>query len=129
MKKLLTIFFVALLAVGVSAHGAEAQKATANTVWTVDAYCTDEVAVELLSSLMAARGMEGYHEVMVADGVKCWDSRILNNVSVPQVLLIEKQWRVTTPGGQKFDFWTAMDQDGLLGWVWFLIEKPAEGGA
>lgn len=128
MKKMLTFLFVALLAVGANAHTAVAQKAEPNQVWTAEAYCTDEAAVELLSQMMVKRGKAGYHEVMVADGVKCWDSRILNNLPTPQVTIIEKQWRVVTPRGQKFDFWTAVDKYGLLGWVWFLIEEPTYDG-
>lgn len=122
MKKLLTFLFVALLAVGTNAHVTMAQRASSNEVWTAEAYCTDEIAAELLSKMMAERGKKGYREVMFASGVKCWDSRILNNVSTPQVTLLEKQWQVVSPKGQKFDFWTAVDRHGVLGWVWFLIE-------
>ena len=128
MKKLLTILFVALLAMGVNAHGVVAQKAAVSGVWLAEAYCTTEGDAELLSRMMTEKGKAGYAAVITAPGISCWDSRILSNIPVPRVILIEKQWRVVTPMGQKFDFWTVLDETGLPGWVWFLIKEPVDNG-
>lgn len=102
-----------------------AQKAAPNEVWTAGAYCLNEGAAELLSRKMIETGLEGYVRVILSGGIQCWDSNVTDNVPTPDVRILEKQWQVVTPQGQKFDFWTAVDNDGIYGWVWFLIEDDS----
>ena len=121
--KMIKCLGVALAIFLVTVTSASAQVATDHEVWTADAYCLDEAAAELLSRMMAEQGRDGYTEVMLTNGIRCWDASILKNVITPKVRLLEKQWRIITPQGQRFDFWTAVDRKGFHGWVWFLIEN------
>lgn len=127
--RVIKIFIATLLTVASMfiSSPVSAQGAAVGDVWTADAYCLSEDAAVMLSRAMAERGFNGYYSVMVTDGIRCWDARLLNNISSPQVKLLEKQWTVTTLRGQNFDFWVALSQDGTPGWVWFLIEDEVEG--
>ncbi len=122
MKVISSVIVALAVAFVLIATPASAQVAKAYETWQAAAYCLGEEDAELLSRMMAEQGGDGYVEVMHAEGVKCWDSRLLKDIITPYVKLLEKQWSVTTSIGQKFDFWTAVSQDGTLGWVWFEIE-------
>ncbi len=113
---------LALTIFTITAVPASAQEATAGSTWWAVAYCTTEASAKVLSRRMIEAGPPGYNEVMRTNGVSCWDSRLSVNVPVPHVMVLEKVWRVVTFTGQVFDFWTATDTEGLMGWVWFEVE-------
>ncbi len=121
MKKLFLFLIVTLLVGGLGFHEVVAQMVGPDEPWRAAAYCTNEDDAKLLSRRMAEDGLTGYTQIMRTDGIACWDSRILSNVPVTQVITVEKVWRVVAAGGQMFDFWTALDQNGRLGWVWFVV--------
>ena len=125
MKKLFLIPIVALLVGGWGFRESVAQEVSPGEPWYASAYCTKEEDAKLLSRRMAEDGLAGYTQVMRTDGVACWDSRILSNVPVTPVITVEKVWRVVTADGQVFNFWTALDRNERLGWVWFMVATEA----
>ncbi len=98
-----------------------AQVVAPNEVWWAGAYCTNEISATRLARAMADGGAVGYGITIMALDVQCYDVEILNQPP-PRVTLLEKQWQIVTPDGQKVDFWTAVDKRGVLGWVWLFVD-------
>lgn len=116
---ILILAWVAMLSIATSPSSG--QVAESAEVWRAGAYCTDEASAARLSKAMADKGAVGYGVEMMSGGTNCYDVETMG-LPYPQVTLLEKQWQIVTLNGQKVDFWTAVDKNGGLGWIWFFID-------
>ena len=55
----------------------------------------------------------------------CYDTQIHKNIKPVQVMLVEKLWDFTLPGGEALTMWAIKDRNGLSGYTWI---SPAETG-
>ena len=122
MKNFLLGIILAVSMIGAAiAQGIQAQKPEPEQVWTAYSYCTNEESARTLSNAMAREGVIGYDKVLKAQDNNCYHSSI-HRITTPRVILVEPVWRVTTPENEVWEFWTAKDSRGDLGWVWFIVE-------
>lgn len=97
----------------------ETMKPAAGQEWKAGAYCASQDSAEALSRAMAISGVDGFSAIMNS-AVPCYHHRF-HEIAVIKVTLIEKKWAVQTPDGSQWEFWTASDLNGVVGWVWFLV--------
>lgn len=93
----------------------------AGQVTVARAYCRTEADAKRLSARVAENGNAGYDEVMLDINSTCYDDNLLPYVQVGvTITLFEKVWSVVHSDGTLFDFWTAKDSLGGIGYVWAL---------
>ncbi len=94
----------------------------------VTGYCAadHDGLIDFFVNLVTSEGFIGYQDLMLTDGIPCFDSRILENVPVISVVLVEfvKTIRVPvgTPGkvssGTLLEIWKITDMAGVSGFTW-----------
>ncbi len=124
MKSLLAILFSVSLFIlgGTGASLAQAPgEIQPGITGLFGAYCKDEVSARTLSAIVTRDGDQGYVKFVSANGNECYDNRLQDGVLNIRVTLREKVWTVHHANGNIFEFWTAADSIGDLGYIWFRV--------
>ncbi len=124
MKTLLVLIFSVLLFLPAYADNSPDPapgEVQAGTPLITGAYCKDEESAKRLSAEVARGGNVGYVRFIQADGNLCYDDRYVSGVNRIRVILTEKVWVVHHAAGELYEFWTAADASGDLGYIWFRV--------
>lgn len=85
-------------------------------------FCLSEEAIQVLIDAVASEGQWGYVAVMMDPDVECFDVRMVSLDRLIRVTILEKLSVMGTPSGQRLQVWRVVDNKGMTGLTWTLIE-------
>jgi len=125
MKK---IWLIAGLLLGIAPFIAPATAQESGDTWTVGSYCIggDPKFIGDFTDAIVRGGLETYRAIMRDTESPCYDTRMHSNIKPVQVVLIEKLWDFTLPGGEALTMWVIQDVNGRRGYTWLTPEGYVE---
>lgn len=127
MKKVYA-WFTAALALGLVAFSTPATAGESGDPWTVGSYCLGDNSefIRRFTDAIVRGGIDTYRGYMDNPAIPCYDTRMHPRVPAVRVVLVEKLWDFTLPGGEALTIWVIEDANGRRGYTWITPEGGVE---